>query len=223
MKYFIPLKVRIHRKDLLLHLCGRVGLGVFRDTMLKEVRLGRHRDELHPVKRIRRIVNLGIAQLNGEAVCAELNVLTHEFRVHANQFARQRLGNEMFFNLDRLANNVMRLLLGELVLQLLIQKARKLGVETLVAGNEQIALAESWHEAALLEPKDGAEGATEEDALHNRKRQEARGKTRLLVLNPLKRPLGLLLNGWNRLDGLEERLLFCPVLHIRVNEKTIGL
>lgn len=129
----------------------------------------------------------------------------------------------MFFNLDCLANNVVRLLLGELVLQLLIQKARELGMETLIAGNEQIALAESWHEAALLEPKDGAEGATEEDSLHNRKRQETCGETRLLALNPLKRPLGLLLNRWNRLDSLEERLLFCPVLHIRVNEKAIGL
>lgn len=127
----------------------------------------------------------------------------------------------MLFNLHGFTNDVMRLLLGELVLQLLVQQTRKLGVEPLITGNQEIALTQTGHQATLLEPEDGAEGTAEEDALHNRKGEQTGRKTRVFVLNPLKRPIGLLLDGGNRLNRLEELVLLLGVLDVCINQETV--
>ena len=47
-----------------------------------------------------------------------------------------------------------------------VQQAGEVAVEALVARDELVGEGEAVHEAALLEPEDGAEGAAEEDALH---------------------------------------------------------
>jgi hypothetical protein len=49
-------------------------------------------------------------------------------------------------------------------------------VKALVPGDELVGEGEPGHEAALLEPVDGAEGAGEEDALDARERDEALGE-----------------------------------------------
>lgn len=46
-----------------------------------------------------------------------------------------------------------------------VEEAREVAVQALVAGDELVREGEPGHEAALLEPEDGAEGAGEEDAL----------------------------------------------------------
>lgn len=54
-----------------------------------------------------------------------------------------------------------------------VHVAGKVGVEALVARDELVAEGEAGHEAALLQPENGAEAPAEEDALHARKRHEA--------------------------------------------------
>jgi hypothetical protein len=49
-------------------------------------------------------------------------------------------------------------------------------VQALVAADELVAEGEAGHQAALLEPEDGAEAAAEEDALDGGVRDEALGK-----------------------------------------------
>lgn len=46
---------------------------------------------------------------------------------------------------------------GKLVLEHRVEEAGKVGVETLVAGDELVGEAQAGHQAPLLEPEDGAE------------------------------------------------------------------
>lgn len=55
------------------------------------------------------------------------------------------------------STHLVHALLAELAAQVVVQHARKVRVQPLVARNEHVAEAEAWHEAALLEPEDGAE------------------------------------------------------------------
>ena len=58
---------------------------VVRHTLLKEVGLALERNHLHEVEGIRAVVVLRAAKRDEEAVRDELDVLTHELRVHADQ------------------------------------------------------------------------------------------------------------------------------------------
>jgi len=53
-----------------------------------------------------------------------------------------------------------------------IQQAAKVCVQALISADELVAEGEAGHEAALLEPENGTEAATEEDALHGSIRQQ---------------------------------------------------
>eukprot|EP00967_Tisochrysis_lutea_P037301 scaffold44835_cov14-Tisochrysis_lutea.AAC.1 len=54
-----------------------------------------------------------------------------------------------------------------------VQEASKVAVQALIAGDELIGEGKARHEATLLQPEDGAEGAREEDALHAGKSNQA--------------------------------------------------
>lgn len=60
-----------------------------------------------------------------------------------------------------------------------VQQARKVAVQALVARDELVGEGEPVHQAALLEPEDGAEGAREEDALYARPRHQPLREGRL--------------------------------------------
>ena len=89
-----------------------------------------------------------------------------------------------------------------------------------VAADELVGEAQAWHEAALLEPEDGAEAAGEEDAFHGRERHNALCEAS--VLNPLEGPVCFLLHAIEGFDCVEELILFCFVLAVGVDQQRVG-
>lgn len=87
------------------------------------------------------------------------------------------------------------------VVQEAVEEAGKVSVEALVAGDELVGEGEPRHEQPLLQPEDGAEGATEMDALHARKCDQPLGKA-ATAANPPLSPLRLLCHTWHSLDRL---------------------
>lgn len=97
-------------------------------------------------------------------------------------------------------------------------------MRTFVATDHFVAKCKAGHEAALLEPKDGAETAREKDALDGGKADEPLGKgVEALLVDPLHRPVGLFPHRRHRVDGTKEVVLFGRVLDIGVDQERIGL
>ena len=111
--------------------------------------------------------------------------------------------------------------LGQLLLQHPVQQARKVAVQALVARNELVREGEAVHEPALLQPKNGAEGARKENALHGRERDEALRKRGVGLVGPPQRPVRLLHHGGDRVYRVEQLLLLCCVLDVRVNKQRV--
>ena len=223
MKHLEGLKVRIRREHHVLLILSNSRHAIGRHLLLKEVVLVLQRDPLHEGERVGCRVCLGVTQLQEETIRHELNVLRHELRVHPNEVARERLGNELLLDLHCVADNLVRLLLGQLPHNLTVQKAGKVSMQPLVARDELITQGETRHEAALLEPEDSTECSAEEDALNSSKGEEAGGHGRLLVGNPLQSPLGLLLHTRNGRNGTEQVELLLLIMDIGVNKQRIGL
>jgi hypothetical protein len=157
------------------------------------------------------------------AVCYIFNVFNHEFRIHSNKVTRNGLGDELHFNLHGLLDNCVNLFHRKLIDEFAVEEARKLRVESLVAANQKIGLAESWHQPALLEPEDGAEGRAEMDALHDAKGQNAVSETALHGVHPLHGPRGLLLHTRHIVDSSQQFQFLVLVADERVNHERIGL
>ena len=73
------------------------------------------REELHPVEGVGGVKVLLLAQGNQQAVRHKVNVLAHEFLVHANQAHRQRLAEELLLDVNSLNNDVCQPLRVQLV------------------------------------------------------------------------------------------------------------
>ena len=76
----------------------------------------------------------------------------------------------------------------------------------------------------LMHEKRGANArlTREEDALDRRECDHTIG-VRVLALDPLQRPLGLSLDGGNRLDATEQAILLGGILDVGVDQKRVGL
>ena len=127
------------------------------------------------------------------------------------------------FNLDSLPDDPLNRLGVRPSPQVGKQQARKVGVETLVTRNELVRECQSRHEAALLEPKDGRKRAREKDTLDGGERNETLGESRSLVRDPLERPVGLLFDTGNGVDGFEEVSSAVRVFDVGVDEERVGL
>ena len=106
----------------------------------------------------------------------ELDVLGHEIRVHADEGAGERVADKLLLDLDSLLDDLPDDGLVGLLVDVRVEEARKVAVKALVAADELVGEGEAGHEAALLQPVDGAEGAGEEDALDARERDQALGE-----------------------------------------------
>jgi len=148
-------------------------LGVLGDPLLKEVGLALEGDEVHPVKGVHRGVEARDAQGGQQAVRAVLDVRAHGVRVHANEGDGQGVGDELLLDAHRRADDLVHALHGEGVVQHGVEQAREVAVQPLVPADELIGGGQAGHEAALLQPKDGAERPAEEDALHRREGDQA--------------------------------------------------
>mmetsp|Transcript_77001 Transcript_77001/g.168314 ORF Transcript_77001/g.168314 Transcript_77001/m.168314 type:complete len:229 (+) Transcript_77001:764-1450(+) len=95
-------------------------------------------------------------------------------------------------------------------------------MQTLVARNQLVGEGQARHESALLQPVDGTEGATEEDALDTSEGQQPLGKA-VLVVHPLHSPIGLLLHSRHGVDCVENHVLFRRVFDVLFDEQRVSL
>ncbi len=153
-------------------------------------------------------------------VSDELNVLLHELLVHADEAHGKSVADELLLTLDSVPDDAVDGVLGELVLEVRVQQAGKVAVEALVAGDELVGEGEPGHEAALLEPEDGAEGTGKENSLNGREGHQALRKGIRLV-DPVHGPLGLLLDAWDGRNGVEEVSTHRWGFDVRIDEEGI--
>ncbi len=158
----------------------------------------------------------------GETIGHKLNVLGHETGVHTDQATGECVADKLILQnhglADQTANGLCRGLLGLLV----IQGHREERMKSFIARDQFIAEGETRKKAALLEPEDGTEGTTEEDALDRRKGRQTGGKARI-GLDPLEGPLGLLGDARNGLNGVKQVVLLRLVLDLGINQQGLGL
>lgn len=182
--------------DLLLGvLLGAVhdtSLLVFTDALLEEVGLATQGDVLHEVEGVADLVDLLVAEGDEEAVSNELDVLLHQVGVHAEKSARQSLGQELLLNGDGISDDVVNHLLAGTVVEVRVEKAGEVSVETLITRDELVGEGQARHETTLLEPEDGGESSAEEDTLDSSKGDETLSKGGVLVLDPSDSPVGFL-------------------------------
>ena len=219
----IDLEVLVEAEDLLVGLNTDAGLGVLSDTLLEEVGLALEADHLHPLEGVGGVVVTGTSELGKETIGAELNVVAHELGVHTDELDGEGVGNELLLDLDCVGDDLDDAGLGELVDELLVQKAGEVAVESLVTADELVGEAKAGHEAALLEPEDGAEGAGEEDTLNGGEGDATLSEGGIVTLAPLEGPSGLALDAGDGLDSIEQVLLLLAVLDVGVDEEGVGL
>ncbi len=219
--YMIPLKRRVEAELHVLALLAHRGLRIRRHALLEEVVLVFERDALHEIERVRGAVNLRVAELETEAIRNKLNILLHELGVHTDELTGQRLRDEMLLDFHGLANDLVRLLLREFVEDFPIKETGEIGVNPFIARNEFIGEGEAGHDTTLLEPEDGTEGSTEEDTLDSCKGEETRGEIGVGGVNPLERPLGLLLHGGDGVNRVKDVCLLFRIVDIRIDEEAV--
>lgn len=196
---------------------------VVTDALLEEVRLACKRDVLHEIEGVGGLVVLLVTEREQQAVSDELDVLLHQVGVHAEQRARKSLGQELLLDFDGFSDDILDSLLAWAVLEVGEEKAGKVGVQTLVTGDELVGEGKTGHETALLEPEDGGKGAREEDTLNGGKGHQALSEGRVFVLNPPDGPVGLLLDTWDGLDGVEEVGFLGLLLDVCIDEEGVCL
>lgn len=202
---------------------GDVRFGVFRDSFFEKVRLSLERDEFHPFERVFGVVVLFDAERNEEAVCAELDVLAHRFRVHADEFDGESIADEVLFDGDGGSDNFSHFRLGQLVLELGVEEAGKVAVQSFVSGNQFVREAESGHETSLLEPEDGAERSGEKNAFDGREGDETFGERSPARVAPSQCPRRFVSDARHGVYGVQQRILFLGVANVGVDEERVDL
>mmetsp|Transcript_105513 Transcript_105513/g.235500 ORF Transcript_105513/g.235500 Transcript_105513/m.235500 type:complete len:237 (+) Transcript_105513:450-1160(+) len=112
--------------------------------------------------------------------------------------------------------------LRKLVLKHVVNHACELRMQTLIARDKLIGEGQARHEAPLLQPVDGAEGAAEEDALHCGECDDALGEA-VIIVHPLHGPFRLLADRWHGVDGIEDGILLNRIPNILLDQERIGL
>ncbi len=217
----IILEILVSCEHHLTHVLAHGSLRVCRHALLKEVVLRFQADAFHEVKGVGCVPALLVAELLEEAVGDVFNVLAHKRGVHANEADRERLGDELFFNGYCGFHYRECFRGGEFVIEFGVEEAGGVGVEAFITANELVGYAEARHEAALLEPEDGAEGAREEDALHGGEGKKAGCERGLAIVNPLKGPVRLVFHGREIVDRLESLLLLVLVVNESINKERV--
>merc|ERR1712113_1119996 len=118
---------------------------VLPNPLLEEVSLSLQRDQLHPIERILRFEDLWVSKRCEQSVSDELNVFRHHLAIHTDQIAWQCLTNEEPLGCDCPLYEVVNHVIRKLVLQHAVDKACKLGMQTLVPGDQLIREGQTWH------------------------------------------------------------------------------
>ena len=215
-------EVGVEGEDLVLLGLLDVGLLVLADSLLEEVGLAGEGDHVHPLEGVLDQVVLGHSECVEQAVCHEHDVLAHELGVHADELDGEGLSHELELDGDGVGDDLDDPLVGDLVVEVLVEQAGEVGVHALVSGDQLVGEGQAGHEAALLQPEDRAEGAREEDALHGGEGNKALGEG-AGVVDPAESPIGLLGDHGDVGHGLEEELLLLGVGDEGVDQEGVGL
>ena len=129
------------------------------------------------------------------------------FRILTDKSDRQRVGQKLALNLDGVLDDLVDALLAGLIHQVLEEQTGKVGVQALVPRDQLVAEGETGHQATLLQPEDGGETTGKEDSLNGSKGDDALGKAGVIGVDPLQRPVSLLLHGGNGFDRVEQVVL----------------
>lgn len=140
--------------DTLIHARFRIR----RHPALEKVGFPLQRDILHEIKRVGVIVYFFVSECDQETVGDEPNVLTHEFLVHADERAREGVGQEFAFEVDGFLDDSFDSLRVRTTFEVGEEETGKVGVEAFVSGDELVGKGEPGHEASFLEPEDGCLG-----------------------------------------------------------------
>mmetsp|Transcript_19132 Transcript_19132/g.42310 ORF Transcript_19132/g.42310 Transcript_19132/m.42310 type:complete len:216 (+) Transcript_19132:139-786(+) len=198
-----PSEILINRERVgLLSTSHHTGFLILTHPLLEEVRLALQRNKLHPVEWVAPVVNLGMAQSDEQPISHELDISCHHRLVHPNQIAWQRFADEFPLHIHSTPNDFMNNILGQLVLEHRVQQTGEVRMETLVSGNQLIRERQSRHQTPFLEPIDGAERPTEQDAFHTSEADQSLSET-VGVVHPLHRPSRFRLHCRDLLDCVE--------------------
>ena len=74
-----------------------------------------------------------------QAISDELNVLYHQFGVHADQLNWQRLGNESLLHLYCFSNDLSKSLGTKLIVEMFVKQAGEISMHTFVSTDQLIA------------------------------------------------------------------------------------
>lgn len=102
------------------------------------------------------------------------------------------------------------------------QQACKIGMHPLVPADKFVGKRETRHKSSLLQPEYRSKAAREEYPFNGCERNQAFGKARLVILDPLQSPLSFPLDTRYGLNSIKEIPPIIRVLDIRVNEQRIG-
>mmetsp|Transcript_3386 Transcript_3386/g.7953 ORF Transcript_3386/g.7953 Transcript_3386/m.7953 type:complete len:458 (-) Transcript_3386:473-1846(-) len=190
--------------------------------LLEEVGLALEGNQLHPVERVLHVVDLAAAERAAEPVRAKLDVLRHQFFVHPDQVAAERVADELFLHRNGALHDVVHDFFRQLALEHPVQQAGEVRVQALVARDQLVGEGEPRHQSSLLQPVDGAERPGEQDSLHAGEGHQPHGEAEV-IRHPRRSPVGLLLDDGNRRDRVEQPgLLRLVVAAVLVDEERVG-
>ena len=198
-------------------------LGVFRHTLLEEVGLALKRNHIHKVEGIGGIVDLLIAKSDEQTIGDELDVLTHELGVHADEGDGESISQELLLDDDRLLDDFLQELGVGAPPEVTEQEASKVGVHTLITADQFVGEGETSHEPTLLQPEDRSERSRKEDTFNSSEGNKTFAEGCTVIVNVAKSPVGLLLDAGNSIDGTEEIVAASGVLDVHVDKERVRL
>lgn len=187
----------IRRIFFLLSAGHHTGLLVVSNTLFEEVGLPGKGNVVHEVEGVGGIVEFLVSKSNEESVGNKLDVLAHEFGIHAEKSTRKCIRQKLLFDADCLGNDSLDSSGVWAVVEVGEQETGEVSVETFITGDEFVREGKARHKTTLLQPEDGGKRAAEEDTFDGSEGNETLGKGGILILNPPDGPIGFFADARN--------------------------
>jgi len=196
---------------------------VFTNSFSKEIGLALQRDHFHLFKEDGDVEQFRLMQAHKEMVSYKLNELGHLIGIHANQSHEQSLVDEISLDFHSASNDARNCHWGNRVKEMFVVDVdSKVTVEAFIMRDEFVGEGKSRKKAAFLEPKDGTEGAREEDPFDGSKCKEVFSKCPSFHVGLVVHPVNLALDARTVVDSVKEAVLFSLILHNGGEEIGIG-
>ena len=96
-------------------------------------------------------------------------------------------------------------------------------MKTFITRDELVGEAKARHESSLLQPENGTEGSTEENALHGGKGNHPLGEGGIAGIAPLQCPVSFLLDARHSLNSVQQVVLLRRILDVCINQERVRL